>query len=250
MGGHALVSGTSTIKGHAADTPRFANHVVKAMDRRASNPHRQVDHLDVETAPPVSQLPLHSSALAHPSAEPAALGATDMAHARPADVSVNGAGGLQPTGFWSLLAAFRWKSGLPASTQPGEHNSHHQGSASGRDASDVPGEEKEGSSLCTCSANCSRDDAFACGGGSKAASPPSDMDRRLDQMMQRLAFPRGFAAITEAEEDDLVRDAVTNGEPYLAIFQAYGETDPATFMRFARVLCANGHSVRVAAHEG
>jgi hypothetical protein len=104
--------------------------------------------------------------------------------------------------------------------------------------------------LCTCSANCSRDDAFACGGGSKVASPQSDMDRMLDQMMERLAFPQGCAAITEAEEDDLVRDAVTKVEPYLAIFQAYGETDPATFMRFARVLCANGHSMHGAAHEG
>lgn len=62
----------------------------------------------------------------------------------------------------------------------------------------------------------------------------------LDRLMKRLTFPAGFPPITDAEEEVLVARAAASPEAYLALFRAYGAKDPATFVRYARVLCHGG----------
>lgn len=62
----------------------------------------------------------------------------------------------------------------------------------------------------------------------------------LDRLMKRLTLPSGFLPITDAEEEILVARAAASPEAYLALFRAYGAKDPATFVRYARVLCHEG----------
>ena len=54
--------------------------------------------------------------------------------------------------------------------------------------------------------------------------------------MKRLTFPEGFQPISDAEEEELVAAAAGMPDAYLSLFRAYGTKDPATFLRYARVL--------------
>ncbi len=58
----------------------------------------------------------------------------------------------------------------------------------------------------------------------------------LERLMKRLTFPEGFQPISDAEEEELVAAAAGMPDAYLSLFRAYGTKDPATFLRYARVL--------------